>query len=636
MVRSINRLIIVVVALFMSLSSFAQTEDQLFLDGKKAANKGQWEEVLAIHQEIKDHPLAPYLEYYYIRRHLGSLEDGVINNFLDQYPNSPMAAKLRKKWLENLFKAKQWDHYLSVYKPSTSLSVQCDYLTVLKNTGKSNEAFEQVKPLWLNNNEHPDNCKMIFNAWLAQLKNKNEIVWQRFEMALLAKNMTLAKKMGVLLSGSKKTEAKQIIRLFSNHNLVLNKSFLNAKPSAEVISYGVMRKARSSPAAAINAWKKLSQTYQFTPEQEQRMFAQIGLTMTMRKNSNAPKWYRKALGAQLNDVHHEWMVRSGLLFDDWDLVVKSIDSMDPDNRTKAQWQYWYARALNELGQTKKADKIFDELDEQRNYHGFLASQYTDDDVSVNHNPLPMNELEVNAVKNLPGLKRAKKLYQLQQTGMATSELYYLVKHLPVKEQYIVTKLVSDWGWHVQALRLSSFAEHKDDITIRFPLSHQETIDKHAKKRKLNPALIFALIRQESFFTPYVISHAGAVGLMQLMPATAKRTARKFSVSYDGQSALKDSKKNIQLGSAHLRELHSDLKNHPVLVVAAYNAGKKAVRRWLPKGDAIDADVWIETVPYHETRNYLKNVIAYYIVYQHRLGQPPKLDQILRDIPTIKK
>jgi len=365
------------------------------------------------------------------------------------------------------------------------------------------------------------------------------------------------------------------------------------------------------------------------------MFQSIALRYAMSKKSASTIWFRKVVGAKLDTVYHEWMIRAALYHGDWKLVIDSIDSLATEERLSPRWQYWYARALDKLGQKTKANEIFSKVGKMRNYHGFLASRHIKSKMHLNHDELAATSDDKDRITSLPAFQRAKILFEMDQINDAKLELIYLMKYSNFKDQYLILKFADAWDWDKHILHMSRFVDHKDDLKLRFPLLYQSHIAMHAKIRKLDPALVFAIIRQESHFSPGAKSHAGAIGLMQLMPATAYKTSRQFKLKYKGTKDLVNGKTNIVFGCAHLRKLHQQLSNHPVLVIASYNAGKNAVKRWIPKDKNIPADIWIETIPYYETRNYLKNVIAYHVVYQHRLGNQAKLDSIMKAVKPIK-
>lgn len=627
--------LIAIVAFVVVLSAQAQEtlEAELFLQAKKAFAKGDQAQYLMLKEQLHDHPLYPYLEYYELKRHFKTVDDSLIEKYIETHPDSPMAEKLRIKLQDELIDEKQWDAFLALYEPSSKVSQQCDYLMATYQAGKKASVESAIKTLWLNAKNQPENCMSVFDLWLGNSADKDRLVWQRFELALLDKNIELAKQLVSKLSPAKKKEASLILRVYKNPSLVKKASFIKTKPSAEVLSYGIYRLARISPGDAINIWKHLRKTTPFNEAQEQRIFQSVGLTMAMRKNKNATKWFRHVIGAKLAPIYKNWMIRAGIINQDWQFVVDSIEGLPADEKALPRWQYWYGRALGELGKKEQSKSVLANVSTERDYYGFMADYYLHQPIDVKHKVLTVTDEEIAKVESTPGFVRAKLLYQLKQMHDARVELFTLMHHLSEKEQYIVSKLINEWGWYPQSLRLSHYADHKDDLMVRFPLPYRSIIAQYSKENHVDPALIYAIMRQESYFMPSAQSHAGARGLMQLMPDTARRTAKKYKLPYGGETDLSNENKNIQLGSAHIRKLKAEFSKHPALVIAAYNAGKNAVRRWVPKHKTLPTDVWIESVTYRETRRYLRHVIACYVVYQHRLGLEPSLSRIMKRVGT---
>lgn len=583
-------------------------------------------------QELGSHQLLPYIDYYYLKRNFDNVDKKLVENYISRYPHSPMANRLRTTWLKKLAKEQRWDKLIALYQPSKSTHLQCLYLNALQKTGRAQQADDLVELIWLTGRSQPDACDEVFITWLKENPKKSTLVWRRFQESLKKYNFKLAKHLTKQMNDKQAKEAMAIIKLYSNPNLVTQSSYLRSQPSPEVVSYGIARLSRRSPATAISTYNKLRKKYAFNKEQKKRIFQSIALKYSMRKNVRANAWFRKIVGHDLDTVYQEWMIRSALIHKDWQLVKDSINGLPEEERNTPRWQYWYARALDKLGDNEKASEIFKKLAKIRSYHGFLASQFVNESIHVKHEIPDISSQDIEQVEGLAAYKRAKLLYQMNHKNDARLELYYLMKHSSMKQQYIITKLVSKWGWHSQVLRLSRYSKHKDDINLRFPFGFSKSVTKQASIRELDPALVYAIIRQESYFTPHANSHAGAVGLMQLMPQTAYRTSKQFKFKYSGRKDLLHGETNIKFGVAHLKKLHEQFGDQPILVIAAYNAGKRAVKRWLPKTkNDIPADIWVETVPFYETRKYIKNVIASHVVYQHRMGKPPQLKPLMKRV-----
>lgn len=605
-------------------------QGKLYIQAKKALNRNQWQNFHAYQARLANYPLKPYLDYYYLIKQFNQSGGDKIGSYINAYPQSPMAEKLRRKWLVRLAENQQWQQLINAYQPTKLTKYQCLYFDAMLHTEQQAKIDSEMTERWLTGKTLNENCDNVFTKWLANNPQQKELLWQRFELALKKYNFTLAKSLVTLMSANQAKQAHQVLTLYKNPRLVTKNSYLSGQNSAEVISFGLFRLGRINPNQAAALYKKLDKHYQFNQAQQKRIFQAIALRYALRKDKRSGLWFRKVVGQQLDPVYQEWMIRSALIQRDWDLVKQGIKGMPQQQQQHSRWQYWYARALEQLGEHDKAKAVYAKLAKNRDYHGFLASRKHSDTIKVKHHVPQYSEQDIEQVKQLPGFVRAKLLYNMKQKHQARLELYYLMKHADEKQQYLITKLVSDWGWDTQALHLTRYAEHKDDINLRFPLHYQDSVLKQAKKRKVPPELIYAIIRQESFFIPHAKSPVGAQGLMQLMPATAYRTSKQYKLKYNKKDLLKGVP-NIELGSAHLNHLHKQLDNHPILVIAAYNAGKRAVNRWMPKSKKMPADIWVETIPFYETRKYVRHVIAYYVVYQKRLGKEPNIDHIMRAI-----
>ena len=228
------------------------------------------------------------------------------------------------------------------------------------------------------------------------------------------------------------------------------------------------------------------------------------------------------------------------------------------------------------------------------------------------------------IKILPEFSRAKELIEIGHLQRAHKEWQFAVNKLDQQGLMALARVANDWGWHNRAIRTIIDANHWNDLSIRFPMPYEKSFGKAASTVKLPSSWLFAIARQESAFSEKAKSSAGARGLMQLMPATAKQTARKIGLKSRGNS-LYDPEFNIKLGSSYLSMMHDRFKKNRALATAAYNAGPHRVDRWIKSAVALPIDAWIETIPYDETRRYVKNVLAFDAIYQYKLGEKnPKL------------
>jgi len=322
---------------------------------------------------------------------------------------------------------------------------------------------------------------------------------------------------------------------------------------------------------------------------------------------------------------------------DWPSLKTAVESMQDTSDEPLMWKYWRAKALEHTGDRKLARRLYRELARERDYYGFLAADRLGVPYTIESTPLIKDTASVGALMEIPGIRRAYELLRVDAETDARREWNRLLTGFNVERKKQAAVLASKWGWHADAIRTVALIEEFDDLELRFPVSYPDDVTYFAQKRRLDPAWIYGVIRRESAFAARAISSAGAQGLMQLMPATASLTAQKAGLPVPGAGAVFDPKRNIELGSAYLRELFERFGGNMALASAAYNAGPHRVQQWLPEDRALSADAWVETIPYYETRGYVQAVLAYTAVYEWKLGRTPmRLAERMEPIPSASR
>jgi soluble lytic murein transglycosylase len=318
----------------------------------------------------------------------------------------------------------------------------------------------------------------------------------------------------------------------------------------------------------------------------------------------------------------EWRVRVCLRQGDWNAALSWLDRLPAPERDSPRWRYWRGRALETLGRAEDAKPIYQTIAGQRDYYGFLAADRLGAPYTIASAPLAVPATELDALlTQSPGLQRARELYVLGQEPDADAEWRQAIREFDRPALLQAAALAQRWDWHAQAIATVSRAEYWDDLELRFPLAYRDGVVNEARAGALDPAWVYAVIRQESGFRPTARSPVGALGLMQIMPATGRQIARELRDAAADDPPLLQPDVNIRYGVHYLRRMLERLQDNPVLATAAYNAGPSKVARWLPVRAAAPADVWVETIPYRETRAYVQRVMEYAAIYQRRLGSP---------------
>jgi soluble lytic murein transglycosylase len=402
----------------------------------------------------------------------------------------------------------------------------------------------------------------------------------------------------------------------------------------EILVHAVGRLARHKPEQAWKHWQEISRSHQFTPEQQGQVLRDIALHAALGDDPGAAQWLAAVPDSHADASIRQWRVRVALANGDWDSALHWLDQLPPEERSSETWLYWRARALDAKGASGDALTEYARLSSERSYYGFMASDRLKRPYQMNDARAAHDKQQLGAIEQLPGIARARELYRTGKRLEARREWHYATEKLSEEQLKAAALLAHRWGWHDRAIVTASQAKYWSDLTLRFPLPHRESILANARRYELDPALIYGVIRQESAFMEDARSPVGALGLMQLMPATGQQTARALNIRYGGNDALLQSDQNIRLGSAYFRKLLDRYNGSPVLAAAAYNAGPHRVSRWLPTDQSMQADLWMELIPYPETRNYVRRVLAYATVFEWRLQRP--VTPLSRRMPVVQQ
>jgi len=322
-------------------------------------------------------------------------------------------------------------------------------------------------------------------------------------------------------------------------------------------------------------------------------------------------------------------MRKQLATQNWDDLLSTIDLLPAGLKSSDRWRYWRARAQDELTReylSLETLSVYRELAQKRSFYGFLSADRTGQPYRLQQESVDSAPATLESVAKLPALVRAKELWLTGHSSEAYAEWFYGVESLSAKEIAAAGALADSWGWHSRAIQAMIAGKHWNYLDIRFPLAHESIFKSAATDAKVAPELLFAIARQESAMSENAVSSAGARGLMQLMPATAKQTASKIGIPHK-TSDLFNVQHNIKLGSSYLNELMGRYNGNRILAAAAYNAGPHRVEKWLASVDkATPHDIWIETIPFKETRSYVQNVLTFSVIYSFRMGKPRNLVQ----------
>lgn len=604
----------------------ASTIDQQrasFVAAEQALQRGAITKFKQLTSQLQDYPLYPYLRYEYLRTRLHKQPAEQINAFIDTYHDSPLSTRLHFRWIKKLAQRGRWKEVEQHYRPGSNVTLACYYRRALLKKGDQNAAFDGLQQLWLVGYSQPRACDPLFTAWHDAGYIDDSLAWQRIQLAMSKRKLTLTRYLTRFLSKKERSWASKWIEVHRKPSHVLStKRFANAHPMRNtIIVHGLKRMARTNPLKAANAWQtKISARYPFSDDEIASIERAIGMTMALRNKPEALSWLA-ALEAKPSDQSlREWRVRTALNQQNWDAALAWLYQLNDDEQQMARWQYWRARTLEALGQRVEAETIYSTLAMSRGYYGFLSADKLARPYRFEHAALLQNaELAID-VEQRPGILRARELFRLNRAVEARREWFHTTQHMSEEQLHQAGQLAHRWGWHDRAILTIARTKHRDDLDVRFPLAHQNKIILKANENNVDAALAFALIRQESAFTSDARSSAGAMGLMQLMPRTAKQLTPGTGIRIKNRMQLIDIDTNLKLGMKHLGKVMKRFNNNPVLALAAYNAGEARVKRWIPGNKRVEADLWAETIPFKETRNYIQNIMVFTPIYEQHLGR----------------
>ena len=597
---------------------------QRFLRAEQALTQDKLTTYQELKQKLADYPLLPYLEYQALRKKFHTLTVNDMRRALEKFSDTPLQYQLRRDWLNSLAKHGRWDTYLQFSVPGGTITQQCNRLTAMLKTGQRSEALQAAEPIWLYGYSRPNACDPVLDALVKSDRLTDQLVWRRITLAMDNDQLGLARYLKRFLPASDQTWVDRWIEVHE-HPVNPKKLLRERHPYADEIALDAFNKLiKRNPMSALETWQELHDTPRFSDSQKLKVVRTLAAFLALKQDKALMQRLLHLVPPHLrfDPKLNEKMLQVALRHNDWNLVLDTVKDLTPIERKQEHWSYWHARALSELGRRDEANQLFIGLAKERSYYGFMAADHLGHGFSFLHETLPVSDKLIEQVAALPGLRRARELFALDRTLEARREWNLALQDKPTNELMAAAKLAQEWDWPSQAILALAKIRYWNDLELRFPLNHRSQVDRQAKDHGLESAWIYAIVRQESAFSVDARSSAGAMGLMQLMPNTAKEVAGKTNNRGFKINDLLQPEVNIELGATYLNQIYRRLQENPVLATAAYNAGPSRVMNWLPK-QPLATDVWIETVPFSETREYLKRVLAYTVIYDHRLGNNPK-------------
>ncbi|MDB5810280.1 MAG: transglycosylase [Betaproteobacteria bacterium] len=596
----------------------AATQDEDFMAARDAFRAGDAGKLERYAKSLTNYPLEPYVTYWRFRLRLDEATPEAVRTMLLRL-EGPVTNSLRTDWLKQLALKQQWEVFDTEFPQldGSDPELLCYSLQSRLRSGGA-EALSYARTLWYSGRDQPESCTPLFDALAVSMQLSADDVWARIRLALEAGNTGVARRAAEYLPSKEPAESQAWPGIAVNPQAYLERKNhnLQSRASRETVMFAAHRLARTSPPLAATQWTKLAD--RFSEAERGYVWGHIAFQGAQRHDPNALYWYSKA--GELNDAQLAWKVRIALRAKSWADVLAAVNAMSPKESQDPAWRYWKARALKAMGRAEEAQALLVPLATDFSFYGQLASEEVGIQAKLPAASYKPPRDEVQAMAKVPGFQRAQTFYRLSLRFEGNREWTWTIRGFDDKQLLAAAEFARRSELYDRAINTADRTRELHDFSMRYLAPYRDVMKSYVGQQQLDEAFVYGLIRQESRFISDVKSSAGAVGLMQLMPATARWAAQKLGLKdYRGGMQTANVDTNLNLGTWYLRHVLDNLDSHPVLASAAYNAGPGRARAWRAN-EPMDAAIYAESIPFNETRDYVKKVMSNANYYSQQFGQ----------------
>jgi len=600
---------------------------QRYAQIKQAWDNKQMDQVEQLMPTLQDYPLYPYLQYRLLAQDLDQEAGLAIKNFIQQYPTLPPAKSLQTRFVNVLAHRQDWQGILS-FSPDEPKPVQarCNWYYAKWATGQQQTAFTGAKSIWLRGSALPADCDRLFSVWQASGQLSPITILERIRLAMKAGNDSLVNYLAKMLPADYQTTASALLALQQNPQTVTTFAATLGPTdfTRMATSYAFARVAREDMDNARMMIPQLVKAQKMSQAEEQDLKeAVVWRMMGADLTSEQARWRDAVVMNSESTALIERRVRLALSESDRRGLNTWIARLPPEAKEKDEWQYWQADLLIAQGRKDEADEILRKLMQQRGFYPMVAAQRLGTDYPLKIDDAPAAD---NSIVQGPEMARVRELMYWGMDNLARSEWANLIVSKTRTQQQMLAHYANQQDWWDLSVQATISAKMWDSLKERFPLAWRNLYQQYTGDKAIDPSYAMAISRQESAWNPKARSPVGASGLMQVMPATAAHTVKMYNIpGYVNSSQLLDPQTNIQIGTQYLEYVYQQFGQNRIFSSAAYNAGPGRVRSWRNNsGGKLDAVAFIETIPFSETRGYVKNVLAYDAYYRYFMGKPDKI------------
>lgn len=610
---------------------------QLFAETYQQLKNGQLVDLSGTLKKLQHYPLAPYLEYQLFRNQLAYrlVDQDQLMAFLRHHQDAAFYSRLHQEWLEYLADQQDWETFYreAGTGPLGSTRLECHRLHAQAATqGLSLSWFESTADFWRSNQPLPSACDPV----TASLDNlgflSSQDYWQAALKLMRADQTSAAWELRHQLDD----EQRQALDYWRRGRLnpaqrlqmALNGAYESLKPyptlQEEVFKDLLKQHASTHPSQTREFQQKLLDQQLISEAAAFEVLETLALRAAWSSDSSALDLFALVPSDQRSEQAKEWYARTLLRSGEWSQLAKAIKQLPEEQQAANEWRYWLAQALLKTGEENQATALLQPLARQRNYYGFLAARDLDQPPKMNARPAYLVPDTMSALTDYPGIVRAGELFFTGFVEEARREWHFALSKASPATWQQAAWLAQQWGWYDRSINAIHNAGQQDALELRFPLAHLDVLQPLAQEAELDLALVLALIRKESLFNPEARSRVGALGLMQVMPATGRQVSRQLQLNIHPERDLLNPQYNLPVGVHYLSQLMQRYQNDMILSAAAYNAGSSRANSWQARlGEATNPQ-WVEQITFAETRDYVKSILAFREVYAWRLEQEARL------------
>ena len=616
----------------LALAAPARAADADIVAARDAAQRGNLKALETLRAKTAGHVLEAYPEYWQLTATLDKASPETVRAFLARNADGPLADALRADWLRGLGAARQWDLFRQEFSALAKEDPEIACYSLQERIARGDaDALGEARGLWLAGREAPASCTPAFEAAASERLIGSPETWERIRKLLAAGLVKEARRANALLATKEQMSDRAIDRASADpaRYLAGEKSRVPGRAVHELLLFAASRLARSDPDEAAKQLRAHAAT--LGPDDSRYGWARVAHVAALKHHPRALEWYAEAGEGPFSDAQLQWKARAALRAGDWPALRAAVNLMSPESARDPAWRYWLARALAEEGARPAAETILRPLARERNFYGLLAAEDLGIAKSPDWSEWPVPEEDLARVRAIPAVARAIALYGLDLNAEAYREWLHGLRAMDDRSFLAASEVAAQAGLADRAIAAASQTASLHDFARRYPTHHREPLAAASRKWDVDEALLFGIIRQESRFNPTIRSRAGATGLMQLMPATARWVAKQIPVQPYRPALLSQPEVNVAMGTYYFHRVLADLGD-PILATAGYNAGPGRAKRWRD-AKPLEGAIYAESIPFDETRDYVKKVMANAWYYTHRLtGRTARLHDLMGTVP----